>query len=287
MKSVVVTFVVARWRLRMLGRREVTVACIAVASATLSQPALADPDRARDTTGAVTDDAAGAAVWVAPTLLVTPAGAVPTYGARVTVGTDYASPRGAVDALRPVGAFEVGLGHGITVGAGTQWVGGDTGVGTAGLSPYAQVRLQLFGATDGEGWVGGASVRYKQVGFGGGERETEASFATRYRRHHVEFGLEGVFGQSMKDAGEHDVEARAYGVVRPLSFLAVGLTGQARMSVGETDANSPARSWDLTGGGIASAIFGTLQLGVLGGATTMNLAADVGGTGQAFAAYRF
>ncbi|MFI5298373.1 MAG: hypothetical protein ACHREM_09765 [Polyangiales bacterium] len=272
----------------MLGRREVTMACFVAALVTFCVPAFADDtDRVGATKVAVTDDASAAAVWLAPTLLVTPAGALPTYGARVTVGTDYAAPRGSVDALRPVGAFEIGLGKGFTIGAGTQWIGGDTGTGSDGLSPYAQVRLQLFGAPDGEGWVGGAAIRYKQVGFGGAEKETEASFATRYRRNAIELGLEGVFGQSMKDAGEHDVEARAYGVVRPLSFLAVGLTGQARTSIGETDANSPARTWDLTGGGIVSAVFDTMQVGVLAGATTLNLASGVGATGQAFAAYRF
>ncbi|MFI5298314.1 MAG: hypothetical protein ACHREM_09470 [Polyangiales bacterium] len=251
-----------------------------------SRSSAADSD-ASQPVQVVANDTSSAATWVAPTLLVTPAGALPTYGARVTVGTDYASPRGSADSLRPVGAFEIGLGKGFTVGAGTQWIGGDVGTGTDGLSPYAQVRLQVFGSPDGEGWVGGAALRYKQVGFGGGEKETEASFATRYRRDRIEVGLEGVFGQSMKDAGEHDVEARAYGVIRPISFLALGLTGQARTSVGETDANSPPRTWDLTGGGIASAVFGTMQLGVMGGATTLNLASGVGATGQAFAAYRF
>ncbi|MFI5298322.1 MAG: hypothetical protein ACHREM_09510 [Polyangiales bacterium] len=268
------------------GLRWSTLLCITLV---LTPEALthAATDSASVAAAAPDSDASPAATWVAPTLLVTPAGALPLYSVRATAGADTQSPNGSADRVRPLFAAEIGLGKGFTIGAGTQWIGGDAGSGTDGLSPYAQVRLQLFGAPDGEGWVGGASLRYKQVGFGGGEKETEASFATRYRRDHVEFGLEGVFGQSMKDGGEHDVEARAYGVIRPIPLLAIGLTGQARTSVGEKDADSPARSWDVTGGGIASAIFGTMQVGVMGGATTVSLASGVGATGQAFAAYRF
>lgn len=222
-----------------------------------------------------------------PTPLVTSAAALPAMSARVLVGVDAQRPAGTFDSIRPEFMGEVGLGKGVTVGAGTQWFGGDFVRASDGLAPWAQLRVQLFGDPLTGGWSGGAGIAYKQVGFGGGEREAEASFSATYRSRSIEAGGQAVFGQSARDIGEHDIEARAYGAVRVLPTLSLGAAGQARTAVGELEPGNTSRRSDFLVGGIGTAYVGRLQIGVFGGASSLGLATGVGAFGQGFASYRF
>ena len=240
--------------------------------------------------------AAGAertASLVTPTALLTPAAAMPALRGRVLLGADAQTPSGSLDALRPLVAAELGLGKGLTLGAGSRWVGGDTVTGTNGLAPYGQLRLQVFGDAQRHGAVGGVSLTYKQVGFRGGERELEAGFTTTYRSRWVEMGGQVVVGQSLREGEEHDGELRAYVAARVLSNLSLGLTGQVRTALGEEDAEDAkkagveARRWDALGGVLASLYVSDVQVGLVGGVSTQALSSSVGAYGQGFVSYLF
>ena len=178
------------------------------------------------------------AALVTPTVLVTPAAAMPALRGRVLLGADAQSPSGALDGIRPQFAAELGLGKGFTLGAGTRWVGGDAVSGTDGLSPYGQLRFQVFGDPLGRNAVvGGVSLTYKQIGFQGGERELEAAFTTTFRSSRLEAGGQVVLGQSLREGEEHDGELRAYAALRVLPTLSVGLTRSARRKVARRDAS--------------------------------------------------
>lgn len=256
-------------------------------AALLFLPALAHADDGAPSERVVSSSAEETAALSTPTPLVTPAIALPAMNARVLVGADAQRPSGTFSSIRPEFAGELGLGKGVTVGAGTQWFGGDFGRASDGLSPWAQVRIQLFGDPLSGGWSGGAGLVYKQVGFGGGEREAEASFSATYRSRSIEAGGQAVFGQSARDVGEHDIEARAYGALRVLPTLSLGVAGQARTAVGELEPGSTSRRSDVLVGGIGTAYVGKLQVGVFGGASSLGLATGVGAFGQGFASYRF
>jgi hypothetical protein len=221
-----------------------------------------------------------------PTPLVTPAVALAPGAARVLLGADLQRPGGTLDSIRPEFQGEVGVGHGVTVGAGSRWVGGDAGHAANGLAPWVQARLQLFG-NGLEGWSGGVGLAYKQIGFGGGERETEASFSATFRSRWLEAGGQAVFGQSLRDAGEHDLEGRVYGAYRVLPIVSLGLAAQLRAAVGEVEPGANTRRADWLAGAIATAYFGGLQVGVLGGGSSVGLITGVGVVGQGFASYRF
>ncbi|MBK6534227.1 MAG: hypothetical protein IPF99_33065 [Deltaproteobacteria bacterium] len=156
---------------------------------------------------------------------------------RMTVGA-YVQPAGSFDAVRPLVNAELGLGRGFTLGVGTTWFGGDAPNTADGLTPYAQVRYQLFGRRDGTGWQGGVALAGKRVGWHNGDVEAEASFSLHYRAPRWEVGAQGTFGQSLVDGAEHDLEARAFAAWRPTPALALGVAAQLRVDVGN---ESPAR----------------------------------------------
>ena len=104
--------------------------------------------------------------YASPTLLFIPAAAVPVWNARVIVSSELQSPSDVDAGFRPGLGAELGLPAGFTLGAGTNWVGGDvssTGGKTdfnLGLSPYAQGRFQILGRADGRGFLLGTAVTY-------------------------------------------------------------------------------------------------------------------------------
>lgn len=225
-----------------------------------------------------------------PTLIFTPAAALPAMTSRVTAGAEGQTTAGAYDKARPIVSAEVGLGRGFTVGAGSHWFGGDGAHDLSGLSPYAQLRYQLFGSADGYGLLGGTSLTYKRIGYAGSqESEAEGAFSLQYRKPTYELGAQGVFGQSFKDAGEHDVEGHGYGGYRVIPELLVGFAGQLRAGVGEREANSPKATWDGLGGAMVSATLGVFQIGTLAGVSTIGLptGSRVSPAGQVFGSFRF
>ncbi|MFO0660958.1 MAG: hypothetical protein U0165_14170 [Polyangiaceae bacterium] len=229
--------------------------------------------------------------FVAPTLLFTPAAAVPAWTARVIGGAEIQPNSGVYDVARPLLSGEVGLGRGFTVGAGTRWVGGDNATATDGLTPFAQARYQLFGNTNGSGWVGGVSLTYKQIGFKGAEPELEGSFSIQHRAKMFEIGAQATVGQALKDGGEHDLEARLLALYRFIPELGIGAAGQIRGDIGEEEqeANRPTgkRDFDAVGGAIASATYGRWQLAALGGMSTLGLRNKASPITQIFAGAQF
>src|SRR5579862_6368273 len=106
------------------------------------------------------DDPTGGA-FTSPTQLFTPAASVPAWNVRVTTNLSLQGPTapdrlasadGSIGVQPGIGA-ELGLPGGFTVGAGTQWVGGDSSPGPGqptpafgqGISPYLQVRYNILG----------------------------------------------------------------------------------------------------------------------------------------------
>jgi len=250
------------------------------------------------TTAEAPDRTGGA--YTSPTLLFIPAGAVPAWNVRVIVSSEMQRPSDLNAAFRPGGGAELGLPAGITLGAGTDWVGGYSGNKVdlgQGLSPYFQARLHLLGRSDGVGWQLGTSATYKFVGFEGDPGEVEVAVSLQYRQARYEIGLQGVFGQDFGDSHNHDGEVHGYAVYRVIPQLALGVAGQGRFAIAPppaSDPNAPAADNDLIGGAIASLTVGRFQIGALGGVSTVGIAptqptalARAGGLGQLFATARF
>jgi hypothetical protein len=281
-----------------------TVATTAIADPTgIASPA--DPalgaNTVSDTPQATAEapDRTGGA-YTSPTLLFIPAGAVPAWNVRVIFSSEVQRPSDLNAAFRPGGGAELGLPAGITLGAGTDWVGGYGGNKVdlrQGLSPYFQARAHLLGRKDGVGWQLGTSATYKFVGFEGDPGEVELAVSLQYRKQHYELGLQGVLGQDFGDSHNHDGEVHAYAVYRVIPELALGLAGQARMSIAPppaSDPNGPPAYDDLIGGAIASLTLGRFQVGGLGGVSTVGIVpsqpsrlASPGALGQLFATARF
>jgi hypothetical protein len=226
-------------------------------------------------------------------LLFTPAAALPPLNVRITTGVDVQTPAGARYGVGPLLSAEFGLPARLTLAGGTSWVGGDTLAVRDGFTPFAQLRYQVFGAASGMGPLGGASLTYKRVGYRGGEHELEASFSFQYRRPRFEFGAQGVFGQSLEEGGEHDLEARVYAAIRVVPAVALGVSAQLRGDLGdEAEARGGARppgrnEVDFLGGAMASLTAGRWQVGGLAGASTLGMIDRVGLLAQLFGSTRF
>jgi hypothetical protein len=245
-----------------------------------------------DTGEAPADDATGGGD-TSPTLLFVPAVAVPKSNVRVITSLELQSPSDTHAGFRPGVGGELGLPGSLTLGAGTNWVGGDIGPTTGrtdfnlGLSPYFQARFHIVGSADGQGFQLGTAVIYKFVGFEGDLGEGELAVSLQYRRHRYEVGLEGVIGQDLVDSSHHDGEVHAYALYRFIPELGLGGAGQVRIAVAPpTDA--PGSKYDAIGGAIASLTLGRYQVGALAGASTLGLTqGQAGGLGQLFASARF
>jgi hypothetical protein len=256
-----------------------------------------DTGGAADEPRVKTDDPTGGA-YTSPTLLFVPAAAVPKWNARVIASTELQSPSDVHAAFRPGMGGELGLPGGFTIGAGTNWVGGDVNRSTGqtdaklGISPYAQVRFHVLGAADGQGFQLGAGVHYKVVGFGGNPGEAELSVSAQYRHRKYEFGLQAVVGQELEEGDKHDGEMHAYAVYRVIPELALGAAGQVRTALGEEEAEKDAlkveKEFDAVGGAIASLTLGRYSLGALGGVSTLGLDRErAGALAQLFGTARF
>jgi hypothetical protein len=225
-------------------------------------------------------------------MLFIPAGALPSWNARVILSTELQGPSDVHAGFRPGIGAELGLPAGFTVAAGTNWVGGDVNPNTGrtdfnlGLSPYAQARYHILGDKDGRGFQLGTSATYKFVGFEGDPGEGELAVSAQYRMAMVELGLQAVGG---KDFGSEaaDVEAHAYALYRVIPQLGVGAAGQVRVAV-ISDPQAPQSAYDAMGGAIGSLTFSRYQVGALAGASTLGLAqGHVGALGQLFGTARF
>ncbi|MGH7297117.1 MAG: hypothetical protein ACRELB_19420, partial [Polyangiaceae bacterium] len=108
----------------------------------LAQAATSDATSLPRPEAAIPDDPTGGA-YASPTLLFIPAAAVPAWSVRAIVSSELQSPSDVHAGFRPGLGAELGLPAGITLAAGTNWVGGDVNptTGTAdfnlGISPYA------------------------------------------------------------------------------------------------------------------------------------------------------
>jgi hypothetical protein len=277
-----------------------TLASLLVSGQALAQsaPATIGPsDQSANATAiaAPKEDPTGGA-YATPTLLFIPASAVPKWTARAIVSTELQSPSDVHAGFRPGLGAELGLPAGITVGAGTNWVGGDVNPNTGatdfslGLSPYAQARLHLYGDADGRGVQLGTSAVYKFVGFAGDPGEIELALSAQYRQALYELGLQGALGQDFGDSNNHDGEVHAYALVRPIPQLGLGGAGQIRAAIAPkaNDPSAPASKYDVLGGALASLTLGRYQLGLLAGASTLGLdPGHVGALGQLFGTARF
>jgi hypothetical protein len=231
--------------------------------------------------------------YTSPTLLFIPAVAVPKWTVRVIASTELQSPSDIDAGFRPGLGAEVGLPAGFTLGAGTNWVGGDVNSDTnktdfnLGLSPYFQARFHILGESSGQGFQLGVATTYKFVGFEGDPGEMEAALSAQYRRPRWEAGLQGVFGQDFGDLHNRDGEAHAYALYRVIPQLGVGAAGQVRVALSQAP-DSTANHYDVVGGGIASLTIDRYQVGGLGGVSSIGLAqGQVGGLGQLFGSVRF
>jgi hypothetical protein len=209
---------------------------------------------------------------------------------RAIVSTDVQSPADVHATVRPGVGAELGLPYGITLAAGSNWVGGDIDATTGksdfnlGISPYAQVRVHLFGDANGRGVQLGTSATYKVVGFEGDPGEGELAVSLQYRMPRYEVGVQGVFGKDFK-GDDADAEAHAYAVYRVIPELALGAAGQGRFALATDGAE---RAYDAIGGAIASLTLGKYQLGALGGASTIGVDhGHAGALAQLFATARF
>lgn len=213
--------------------------------------------------------------YTVPTTLFVPAAALPSLMPRVTVGADIQTA-GRLSPVRPYLNAELGLPAGFTIAAGTQFLGGDPPRAGDAITPYAQVRYQIFGRADGMGLLGGASLTYKRIGYLGGENELEAAFSLQYRAARYEVGVQGTFGQSLQEGEEHDIEGRVYAAYRVIPSLAIGVSGQVRGDIGEEEDEAARLAMgrnelDFTGGGIVSYTISRWQFGALVGATNLGL----------------
>jgi hypothetical protein len=238
--------------------------------------------------------------FTAPTLLFTPSAAVPKWTVRVIASMDMQGPT-AADRLavgtanapqqQPAGfqpgiGAELGLPAGFTVGAGSQWVGGDTNPtpGYQGLSPYLQVRYHILGDESGQGFGLGSSLTYKFVGFEGDPGEMELAFSAQYRQRRFEVGLQAVVGKDFATT-DADSEGHAYAVYRVIPELALGVATQMRRAFvsqpGET-------KYDVISGGIASLTLSRWQVGALVGESSVGLnQGQYGFLGEVFGSARF
>ncbi len=234
--------------------------------------------------------------YTSPTLLFVPAAAVPAWTARAIVSTELQGPSDVHAGFRPGIGAELGLPAGITLGAGTNWVGGDVNPTSGatdfnlGISPYLQARLQLLGAPDGRGFQLGVSTLYKFVGFEGDPGEIEAAVSAQYRARRWELGLQGALGQDFGDPNNHDGEVHAYALVRPVPQLGLGAAGQVRIAIAPPagDPSAPPSHYDVVGGGIGSLTLGHYQVGALAGVSSLGLAqGTLGALGQLFGTVHF
>jgi hypothetical protein len=307
--------------MRIHAKTLATSAAIASAlwsSAAFADPAAADPPASLPDApesgpfARVTpkDDPTGGA-YTTPTLLFIPAAAVPTWNARVIVSLDMQGPtppdRFAVGSsaggnarlgFQPGLGAELGLPGGFTLGAGTNWVGGDSGGPNvaAGLSPYFQLRFHILGEKDGRGFQLGTSATYKFVGFGANGAgtsqdpgEIEIAVSGQYRGRYFEAGLQAVVGKDFATT-DSDGEIHAYVVGRPIPQVALGAASQLRVGLVSQPGEPPA---DVIAGAIASFTIGRFQLAALGGESTVGLAPQgtvkiqMGGLGEVFGTARF
>jgi hypothetical protein len=234
--------------------------------------------------------------YTSPTLLFVPAAAVPAWTARAILSTELQGPSDVHAGFRPGIGAELGLPAGITLGAGTNWVGGDVNATTGatdfnlGISPYLQARLQVLGTPDGRGFQLGVSTLYKFVGFEGDPGEIEAAVSAQYRARRWELGLQGALGQDFGDPSNHDGEVHAYALVRPIPQVGVGAAGQVRIAIAPQagDPNATPSRYDVIGGGIGSLTLGRYQVGALAGASSLGLVqGTLGALGQVFGTARF
>lgn len=231
--------------------------------------------------------------YTTPTLLFTPAAAVPTWTVRAIASLDMQGPTapdrlasGTRFGLQPGLGGEIGLPAGFTFGAGTMWVGGDTSPTpiSGGISPYLQARFHILGDRDGKGFQLGTSLTYKFVGFQGDPGEMELAFSGQYRERHYELALECVIGKDYATT-DADSEFHAYALYRVISQLGIGAATQVRIALvsqpGET-------TYDVISGGIASLTLDRWQIAALGGESTVGLnQGQVGALGEIFATARF
>jgi hypothetical protein len=234
--------------------------------------------------------------YTSPTLLFVPAVAVPTWKVRAILSSEVQGPSDVHAGFRPGIGAELGLPAGITVGAGTNWVGGDVNPTTGntdfnlGLSPYLQARAHLYGDSSGRGFQLGTAAIYKFVGFEGDPGEIELAISAQYRQAHYELGLQGNLGQDFGDSNNHDGEIHAYALGRPIPQLGLGAAGQVRIAIAPqaSDPNAPPSRYDVVGGGLASLTLGQYQLGALAGASSLGLdQGHFGALGQLFGTVRF
>jgi hypothetical protein len=223
-------------------------------------------------------------------LLFIPAGALPTWNVRAIASTELQGPSDVHASFRPGLGAELGLPGGVTIGAGTNWVGGDINPDTGrtdfnlGLSPYAQARLHLLGDASGQGFQLGTSATYKFVGFEGDPGEMELALSAQYRMPRYEAGIQAVAG---KDFGstDADVEGHAYALYRVIPQFGVGAAGQMRVAVVSQPGEN---TYDVMGGAICSLTVGAYQVGALAGTSTLGLAGgQFGALGQLFGTARF
>ncbi len=306
--------------MRILDRARTLATSAAIASLLFSPAAFAEMDVSASDVGPTagplaratppTDPTGGA--FTTPTLLFIPAGAVPTWNARVITSLDVQGPT-APDRLavgtaaggnarvgfQPGIAAEIGLPAGFTLGAGTNWVGGDNAGPNvaAGLSPYFQLRYHLLGGNDGRGFQLGASATYKFVGFGTNGAvqtsqdpgEIELAVSGQYRTRRFEVGVQAVVGKDFATT-DADGELHAYAVVRPIPEVALGAASQLRVGLVSQPGEPPA---DVIAGAIASLTLGRWQLAALGGGSTVGLALptsvkiQMGALGEVFGTVRF
>jgi hypothetical protein len=269
-----------------------TALLVPSASALAEEPADAPPlppTPVADVPTAPPVDPTGGA-YTSPTMLFVPAAAVPKWNVRVIASSEVQSPADVDAKVRPGFGAELGLPGGITIGAGTSWVGGDINPNTSktdfnlGLSPYAQARVAILGSPDGRGFLLGASTAYKFVGFEGDPGEVEVMVSAQYRQRRYEAGLQAVFGKDMATTSA-DGEAHAYAVYRFIPELALGAAGQVRKGL-VWQPGDP--RYDVIGGAIASLTLGRFQVGALGGASTLGLnQGQAGALAQLFLSARF
>jgi hypothetical protein len=256
----------------MTARAWGAIAVASVVAATASTARGEDDAAGKSDLGRDADATGGA--YTTPTLLFTPAAAVPTWVGRAIVSLDAYGPTapdrlasGTKLGFQPGAGGELGLPAGFTIGAGTNWVGGDVSPAPAsdGLSPYAQLRLHLLGAQDGRGLQLGTSMTYKFVGFDGDPGELEWAVSAQWRSSRYEAGLEGVLG---KDFGSQDAdsELHAYALYRVIPQLGLGAAVQARLAL--VTEGTEESTYDVVSGAIASLTLDRWQLGALAGEST-------------------